>query len=48
MEYYKHEDKNNDDNVYDDSHPIKDDCFELDDGRKVNNAFYVLTITMEE
>jgi len=40
MEYYKYEDKSNDNNIYDDSHSIKNDYIELDDGRKVKGDFW--------
>ena len=40
MEYYKYEDKSNEDNIYDDSHSIKNDYIELDDGRKVKGEFW--------
>ena len=40
MEYYKYEDKRNDNNVYDDSHSIKNAYIELDDGRKVKGNLW--------
>jgi len=40
MEYYKYEDKSNADNIYDDSHSIKNEYIELDDGRKVKGDFW--------
>ena len=40
MEYYKYEDKSNDNNIYDDSHSIKNAYIDLDDGRKVKGDFW--------
>jgi hypothetical protein len=40
MEYYKYEDKSNDNNAFDDSHSIKSGYIELDDGRKVKGDFW--------
>jgi hypothetical protein len=39
MEYYKYQDKSNDNN-FDDSHSIKSDYIELDDGRMVKGDFW--------
>lgn len=40
MEYYKYEDKSDKNNDFDDSHSIKSDYIELDDGRKVKGDFW--------
>jgi hypothetical protein len=40
MDYYKYEDKSNDNNAFDDSRSIKIDYFELDDGRMVKGDFW--------